>query len=160
MTIIVQNYALHAGKKFSVQMHHQDIRSMIIDHINNDYDINNEQFLTGICRTCCQTLKEAKQGRFDRPMPKMPRYQDIILPANTRSRQGTCDCFVCLIGRDTRHMKVVKGRGHKRIFDIVIDSEKGKRATSNISSLPKINPVKVNNTSKICNKCKAEIHRG
>lgn len=137
-----------------------EIEKLIIEYVCEDYDINNEKFPTGICRTCCQTLKEANKEVFKRPMPKMPLYQNIILPKNTRSRQDICNCFVCLTGRDKRHIKIVKGRGHKKKFDIIIDSPKGKRAASDIISLPRITPSKIQNTKKICNKCAAEIGKG
>lgn len=136
------------------------IEALIVEFVNEDYDINNEKFPTGICRTCCQTLKEAKKKIFQRPMPKMPLYQEIILPKNTRSRQDICNCFVCLTGRDTRHVKIMRGRGKKRKFDIIIDSPKGKRGNSEVTSLPTITRPEIKNTKKICNKCMAEIGRG
>ena len=125
-----------------------------------DYDINKENFSNCICRTCCLTLKEANKNVFKRPMPKMPLYQDIILPKNTRSRQNICNCFVCLTGRCKRHIEIMKGRRNKQIFDIIIDSRKGKQAASVITSLPRITPSEIQNTKKICIKCMAEIGRG
>lgn len=137
-----------------------DIEKLIVKHVYKAYDINNDKFPIGICRTCCQTLKEANNKIFKRPMPQMPLYEEIILPKNTRSRQDICNCFVCLTGRDTRHIKTVKGRGHKRSFDIIIDSPRGKRGSSNVPSLPKINRPKVKKTKTICNQCSAQIGQG
>lgn len=114
-----------------------NIKQLIKLHINSRFDFDNPRFPLGICGTCRLTLLDAGKGVFRRPMPQMPHFETIILPTATRGKKIFCNCYICLTARHKGNEKVKKGRGLKRNFNVIIDTPKGRRGNSNISSLPK-----------------------
>lgn len=134
---------------------------LIKEFVSVTYDIRDDKFPIGLCRTCYLTLLDAHKGIFERPMPKMPaEYRNIVLPKYTRENE-TCNCYICLTGRYQGHSKVIKGRNHKRTFEVVIDTPKGRYGGSNITSLPKkIKEPRKRFSDNICCSCRQNIGRG
>ena len=82
----------------------------------------------------------------------MPNFEDIILPKETRDRHDACNCFICFTGRDTKHNKSAKGRGHtKATLQVMKDA--GKFGASSLERLPKGGSFSNSLIKEVCCKC-------
>lgn len=104
----------------------QKLADLIKKFINAQFDASNSRFPTSICVTCRHTITEWEKGDMQRPLPRMPNYEDIKLTKETRTRTTfDCNCFICLVARSKGHSKLVKGKGHVRQFNTIIDETCG-----------------------------------
>ena len=117
------------------------IEGLIKKFINSDYNIIDDKFPLIICCTCNTTLLEADKNVFKRPFQSMPHYETLVLLKGTRANADECNCYICLLARYKGHVKVIKGRGHRKALNHAVeDSTKGRFGLlTNISQLPKKN---------------------
>ena len=86
---------------------------------NEKFNLNDSKYPLSICNTCRNILYEHAKNICVRPLPTMPKYENIILSRhNTRSFQLIginikCYCYICLKARMTVHEKFKVGPGIK-----------------------------------------------
>lgn len=140
------------------------IENLINKYVSKKCKITNEKYPLSICRTCYLTLLDMEKEICTRPLQKMPNYEDIILPRDTRAtlKEGTCSCYICEKARFKGHIKCSTGKGKKRNVNNIINTSSGPGETlqnekfSNSLSLKK----KPAETMKLCDKCFQEVGKG
>ena len=78
-----------------------------------DFDLNDERYPVSIYRSCYLTLLDIEKEIFNRQVPTMPNYKEIVVAKETRLNNA-CNCYVCLTAQSKGHIKVEKGRGNFR----------------------------------------------
>lgn len=135
--------------------------NLIKKYSNPDYNLCNSNFPVSICDSCRRTLNSYDNNDTTRPLPKMPNYEDVLLPKATRSTQDTCNCYICLTGRFKGHAKTITGRGAIRSLETVIDNSNGLNGASKIDKLPcKLKIKQEISTMNVCKICFQEVRRG
>ncbi|CAH1101843.1 unnamed protein product [Psylliodes chrysocephalus] len=132
------------GKKFVVANRRrsefsitENLTGLIKQHINHQFDLSNSKFSVSICSTCRRTIMEREKGNLNRPLPTMPKYEDMHLAKETRTRTASdCNCSICLTTRFRGHSKIVKGKGNVRTFDTIIDQNCGLYGAASNPNLP------------------------
>ncbi len=85
------------GKKISLTqvrpVSEKDI-NLIRKYINNNFDIKNPVYPSGICNTCRIYLSKANTSGNTSKLPTMLNYEDIVLPRPTRSYDPINAIFV------------------------------------------------------------------
>ena len=145
------------GKKISLTqvrpVSEKDI-NLIRKYINNDFDIKNPVYPSGICNTCRIYLSKALKTGNTSKLPTMLNYEDIVLPRPTRSNDPdfACKCNICLTATSKAKNKRMTGK---------IDKDSGLFGSADLEKLPDKEPQKKKKTSlTICNSCKQEIGKG
>lgn len=75
-----------------------------------DFDISDRRFPVSICGTCKVTLLDIEKNIFQRPLPNMPNYCDIVFQKESRTfstDKKVCQCYTCLTARQKGHKKVM-----------------------------------------------------
>ncbi|CAH1107748.1 unnamed protein product [Psylliodes chrysocephalus] len=135
--------------------------NLVKKFVNPDYNLCDSKFPVSICDTCRRTLNDYDKNNSTRPLPKMPNYEDLLLPKATRTTQDTCNCYICLTGRFKAHTKIITGRGAMRNFETVIDSSNGLNGASRIDKLPcKMKSDQEKSIMNVCKICFQEFGRG
>lgn len=92
------------------------METLIKTFSNKAFDLLDSRFPKGICLSCKVAMYDRKNGNTSRYIPQMPNYLDIHLLKTTcaSGSNDECVCFICLIGKETRHVETVVGRGLKK----------------------------------------------
>lgn len=147
-------------EKFEIS---SEIASLIKKYVCSDFDMINPKFPLSICVSCRLTLQEKNKQNTKRPMPIMPNYLDISLAESGRSPVETCNCYICLTGRQRgARKKFPKGNGRKRVINNVITESNGLCANSSVVKINVKPPSQHsrNEVLKICSKCLQQTGRG
>lgn len=149
--------------KFSFKRISKKYEDLIKKYINSNFDTENPKYPLNICDTCRVTLSEHDDTNITsiRPLPKMPNYEYISLPeiTPTFSIESDCNCFICLTGRSTVHIKRKLGKSLLKDFSTVIDRSNGLHGNSPVKMLPK--KVKEHQANlHICPTCFNKIGKG
>ena len=84
----------------------------------------------------------------------MLNYDDMILPKSTRLNETSCNCYICLTGRNKGHPK-----NRHEVSEIKINA--GLLGASKVNAIPKIKSVQEKKPSVLsCGLCKQHIGRG
>lgn len=140
---------------------HEDLIKKLI---SDTYNLKDERFPLSICALCRIVLVQHGNKNCKRPLPKMPNYENILLPKATRMNSEStvghsiCNCYICLTGKAKSH-NIIKGR---KDVSTIISSSNGLYGSKNstVTTLPKIEKSVKSNTIKICTMCRGEIHKG
>ena len=126
-------------------------------YLNENFDINDPHFPTGICNTCRLFLSQHSKGDTSKSLPEMPDYASIILFKDLRGHENrTCNCYICITARSRNppyHSTPAKGRGMKRSISPTIKF--GLMAAQEEVKIPMLqNPKKhPKDIFKICSEC-------
>lgn len=140
-------------KRFSVT---ENLLNLIKKFVNGDFDISNSTFPLSVCNSCRNTLNEYGKKVFNRPCPVMPNYNDMYLRKNTRLRDGTCDCYICVTARFNGHAPVRRGRGVLRDFSSNVDICTRNQIPSHM--LAEVEE-EISSPLIICPKCFEKVHK-
>lgn len=103
---------IFGGKRsqdFLISKSHEEL---IRKYINTNFDTSDSKFPLSICSTCRRALADREKNICKRPLQTMPKYEEIILPIQTRTTSECNCCYVCRVARFKGHSKQIKGRGH------------------------------------------------
>ncbi|GLV37490.1 hypothetical protein CBL_10545 [Carabus blaptoides fortunei] len=101
---------------------------------------------------------EREKGNAKRPLPTRPNYEGMQLAKETRTRT-TCQ-QQCLTARFKDHSKIVKGKGHVRTFDTIIDQNCGLYEAASNAQLPSTSGqsnIEKRRSMNICSECFKKI---
>lgn len=131
------------------------IQKFLWSHFNQ----NDKRYPLAICGSCRLTLREYDKEIYNRQLPSMPNYTDIILQGTARSLES-CNCYICLTARSSVHFKTQKGRGKFRNISNKIDTSKRSESPKVESSSLVIPSKKCQDQLHLCAKCLQQIGRG
>lgn len=98
------------------------VESLIKKFMCEDFNIANEKYPLGICWTCYVTLLDFEKNIFNRQLPTMPNYNDMVLQRMTRSVDMlNCDCYICSTATYFGHVKEKKGKGNFKALQLNVD---------------------------------------
>ena len=90
---------------------------------NQDFDINGQKYPKSLCSSCRLSLSCIHLGSNKRVLPEMPNYLylDSLLPRPTISRdeEDSCNCYICITGRNKAPRYANKGRGCKKTTVVI-----------------------------------------
>ena len=136
----------------------------IVHHLDPDFSILNPLYPIGICSGCRLKFSSVTKDPVKvTSLSKIPNYGDMVLPRPTRDNPDpTCNCYVCLTGRDNRQFSsAVGGRGLVHKESVQIELGAGLVGASTSNTLPQSAKVKERRPSKqMCTVCKQEIGKG
>ena len=134
---------------------------LVKTYLKPDYDTNDLRYPVGICLKCRLVLQK-KDKNQEVILPKMPNFEDIILPKSTRANDTpTCYCFICLTGSN-KGKQSKGGRGFEK-EEVKITNTNGKYASNSNNKLdsPITTPTKEKRSSlTLCSKCNQSIGKG
>ena len=137
----------------------QSTEKLIKKFISKKFDLNDEKYPLCICRSCYLTLLDLEKEIFNRQVPTMPHYEELVLLKQTRLNND-CDCYVCLTAKSKGHIKVEKGRGKFRDINKEIDISTGFYESHKLEKLSLNKSSDSVDLNKYCSKCYQEIKRG
>lgn len=149
------------GKPISTFLINDKQVKLIQKYLCYDFNLNKNIYPLSVCGSCRLTLQEHEKGQIRRRLLPMRNYKDLILLKETRNQSKSCNCYICLTARETKHQKIEKGRGHKRKFDDKILV--GINASSDVTSFSKTKKEKYQDKSniyKICSDCYQVVGKG
>lgn len=154
------------GSKPLVQYSINEKQNVLIKKfVNAQFDLQDLRYPQSICETCRKVLNEYEKGNTNRALPKMPNYNDILLPKQTRSTKcEECNCYICIKGRFKGQEKTKKGRGNAR--KMVDKISVGLYGASDVNQLSRnIEQVTCFDNYKVpsyqvCSKCLQTIGKG
>lgn len=135
----------------------ENLALLLQKYSNSKFDLSNSKFPLSICLTCKQALVEREKNVSRRTLPVMPNFEDIELPAITRSRDDNdCNCFICLTARYKGH------EYHKTKDPVIINKENGMYGSSVIANRKTQKPDLsiIDNTVRLCSTCLSSFGRG
>lgn len=133
-----------------------NLEQLLKKHLNPKFDISSPKFPLSICISCKLAVLEHEKEILKRKLPVMPNFDDIQLPAATRSHNDSdCNCFICLTARHSGHVY------SKSKDSVVITAENGLNGSAVIKKNKQIDNVGVKNDSlRLCSICLSQIGRG
>ena len=143
---------------------------LIKKFLDKKYNLADERYPVSICGTCRLILNEHESGNVKRTLPKMPKYECILLRKNTRhsldenSGEFVCECFICITGRSKRTTESEVGKGHKRPLSVEINASNGlfwaPPARLKVNEEKSVASQSEERVIKLCSKCYQMIGKG
>lgn len=99
----------------------QSLENLIKKFISKDFDLNDEKYPSSICRSCYLALLDFEKEIFNRQLPNMPNYGELILGKEPLPNDSVCYCYICSTAKFKGHTKVEKSRGKFRDINEEID---------------------------------------
>lgn len=131
--------------------------------LNESFNLEDDHFPLSLCINCKVAISNYKK-KGNGKIPKMPNFQEMILPKKTRS-DIVCFCYICLTGSNVgRPLKFVGGPGERKqeIFITAANGLYGAQSSRPDLSPPGSSSEKQKRASSltICNRCRQVIGKG
>lgn len=86
-------------KKFQITA---KIKELICEFLNPNFNEWDDRYPISICTRCRISLVQQKNDKLNRKLPKMPNFEKILIPKETRC-SGKCNCLICQTARSKSH---------------------------------------------------------